>query len=192
MRPYLGTPNGPAPAPAPEVPRDNFERSETSEPQEESSSPSSDSLRRGGRQSGAQVALQAFPQVVHLLVDPEESWGEDLSKEVGLPLISLEDGSVENLADELSKPQYSQGFILEGFPVDTASAQKLDSMLENVSQEDHRVLSWDLSHESHQEVLDHYMDRDLLWMVPESSGTELANQPRNCVLSCLQGLPALQ
>ena len=193
VQPYLSTPQGEARVPEPEIsgPSDEFERSDAAEEAEESSAPPSESLRKGASRTGAQVALQAFPQVVHLLVDPDESWGEDLSKEVGLPVLSLEDGSVDDLHEKLSQPQYAKGFILEGFPADTESAQKLDAMLENVSQEDHRVLSWNLSHEKHQEVLDHYIDRDLLWMVPESDGAESAGGSKDCVLSCLQGLPAL-
>lgn len=126
------------------------------------------------------------------MVNPEEQWGENLSKEVGLPLISLRNGQVEELHHELQKPEYANGFILEGFPSDAESAQKLDSMLSQVAPQDRRVLGWELTDDSHQEVLDHYMDQDLLWMVPESSDPTSTLEASRNVMSCLVGLPALQ
>lgn len=194
VRPYLGDSDKKAgDTETVEPPKDGFERS-VGEPQDPQSStpPKSEDLREGAKRGGTQAALGAFPQVVHLLVNPEEDWGENLSQEVGLPLISLSDGKVDGLGAELKKPEYAKGFILEGFPSDTESAAKLDSLLENVAQDDHRVLGWELTNERHQEVLDHYMDLDLLWMVPECCDPADAKEAKTNLMSCLQGLPALQ
>jgi hypothetical protein len=189
VRPYLGGSGKSRPAREVPEPSDRFDRSEeTAEP----SAPSTEKLRQGARRSGTEVALRAFPQVVHLLVNPENDWGENLSKQVGLPLISLDNGSVENLEAELAKPQYANGFILEGFPSDAKSAEQLEDLLENVSEDDRRVVGWDLSNDSHQEVIDHYVNRDLLWMVPESADPESSQEAQQHLMSCLVGLPALQ
>jgi len=194
VRPYIGGGEAPVPskpdkgeeAPVPDdrfAPGDGADASEGAPPKS-----GSDEMSRGGRQTATQAALAAFPQVVHLLVDPAESWGEDLSKSVGLPLVSLQDGTVDNLAERLSQPEYAGGFILEGFPTDTGAAEKLDHLLSNVSPESHRVVGWQLENEKHQEVLDHYMDLDLLWMVPDAEKAESAQEN---LLSCLHGLPML-
>ena len=190
MRPYLGGSDEPVnlEESAPAEPTDGFE----SGPQEpESAAPPTQELRNESARSGLKTALQAFPQVVHLLVDPDENWGENLSKEVGLPLISLRDENVDGLEAELKKPEYARGFILEGFPHDSVAAEKLDGLLENTDPTGRRVLSWELSDSRHQEVLDHYMNQDLLWMVPEATDPTCASQAKDNLMSCLSGLPAL-
>lgn len=192
VRPYLGG-GEEAVGVGDEVkePGESFERSETP-PAEEKGAPPVEGFQRESSSRGMQVALSAFPQVVHLLVDPKLQWGENLAKEVGLPVVSLENRDVDQLALELRDPKFSEGFILEGYPADAEAAGQLDSLLKNVAHEDRRVLSWQLSDESHQEVLDHYMDQDLLWMVPDSSGPIGSAEVNRGVLSCLQGLPVLQ
>ena len=192
MRPYLGDSQS-RPEPNPEVkdPQDGFQPGHP-EDSKDAALPPTDGFRKGGARSAAQAALRAFPQVVHLLVDPSGPFGENLSKEVGLPLVSLQDGGVENLAIELSKPEYDNGFILEGYPSDTASAEKLDALLQNVDHNDRRVLGWELTDQKHQSVLDHYMDKDLLWMVPESLDPSDSQEAKAQIMSCLVGLPVLQ
>lgn len=196
VRPYLGggsnEPIGdsaPETKPAPQEPEDGFERSDETP---ESAAPSNDEMKKGGLRSGTHVACGAFPQVVHLLVDPSFDYAENLSKEVSLPVVSLSDGDVDKLQNELTKPEYAKGFILEGFPEDMESARRLDGLLENVAPQDRRVLSWDLTHDTHQEVLDHYMDLDVLWMVPEAQESDAEDGTQKQMMSCLQGLPALQ
>ena len=190
VRPYLGGSEEPVnlEGSAAAEPTDGFE----SGPQEpESASPPTQDLRNESTRSGMKAALQAFPQIVHLLVDPGQDWGENLSKEVGLPLISLTDEGVDCLEAELKKPEYAGGFILEGFPQDSVAAEKLDGLLENTDPTGRRVLSWELSDSRHQEVLDHYMNQDLLWMVPESNDPACSTQAKDNLMSCLSGLPAL-
>jgi hypothetical protein len=192
VRPYLGGSDEPVSldeAPISE-PSDAFERAETEA--DESTAPPLQDLRSESARGGLKTALQAFPQIVHLLVDPENDWGENLSREVGLPLISLTDDSVDGLESELQKPKYAKGFILEGYPHDSLAAEKLDGLLEKTGPEDRRVLSWELSDNAHQEVLDHYMNQDLLWMVPESGDPTCPLQAKDNLMSCLHGLPALQ
>lgn len=157
---------------------------------EEKSAPDTDGMQRRGVSLGTQAALAAFPQVVHLLVDPKLHWGENLSKETGLPVITLQDKSLDQLAADLHDPKFAEGFILEGFPTDLQAASRLDTMLENVSPDDRRVLSWEMTDDKHQEVLDHYMNQDLLWMVPESADPSSAVEAKENVMSCLHGLPA--
>jgi hypothetical protein len=191
VRPYLGGSDEPVEledAPV-EGPSDEFERAEPQEPVADA--PPAQDIRKESSRSGMQVALQAFPQVVHLLVDPQQQWGENLSQEVGLPLISLTEKNVDNLEAELRKPEYADGFILEGYPNDSSAAEKLDGLLENTGHEGRRVLSWELSDDAHQEVLDHYMNQDLLWMVPEASDPSSVVQAKDNLMSCLHGLPAL-
>jgi len=176
-----------------EDPSDGFERSESyREDSADRAAPPTEALRESSGRSGMQAALRAFPQVVHLLANPEEHWGEQVSEQVGLPLISLEDGSVETLEAELSKSKYADGFVLEGYPSNAESAEKLESLLGNVSDEGRRVVGWDLSNSTHQEVIDHYVNRDLLWMVPESTDPSSRQEACSNLMSCLQGLPALQ
>lgn len=170
-------------------PTDSFEPGETSS---ETTTPPVDELQRGASRSGVQAACRAFPQVVQLLVEPSLDWGENLSREVGLPVVSLAEGSVDTLREQLNDPKYSNGFILEGIPADAGAAAQLDDLLGNVPEQGRRVLSWDLTSDTHQEVLDHYMDRDLLWMVPESSNPADVQEARSNVLSCLHGLPAVE
>ena len=174
-----------------EDPADAFERAEPTPP-ESPSTPPTQELGKQSARSGLSVALHAFPQIVHLLVDPGNDWGENLSKEVGLPLISLTADNADRLEAELQKPKYADGFILEGFPNDSTAAEKLDGLLENTGPEGRRVLSWELTDGAHQEVLDHYMNQDLLWMVPESGDPSCPVQAKDNLLSCLHGLPALQ
>lgn len=192
VRPYVG--NGDSPVGSAEEikePNESFERSDSASV-EEKSSPPLDDLQRDAASSGMQAALSAFPQVVHLLVDPNLQWGENLAKEVGLPVISLAERNLNELAVDLKDPKFADGFILEGYPSTLEDAGKLDSLLKNVAPEDRRVLSWQLTDESHQEVLDHYMDQDLLWMVPESCDAANPVEAQNNILSCLHGLPALR
>lgn len=194
MRPFLGDSQSRY-EPEPEVkdPKDGFQPSDPEESAETRPDlPPTEDFRKGGGRSAAQAALRAFPQVVHLLVDPRGDFGENLSKEVGLPLVSLVDGAVEKLATELAKPEYDNGFILEGYPTDAASAEKLDTLLQNVDRDDRRVLGWELTDQKHQSVLDHYMDKDLLWMVPESLDPSDTQEAKAQILSCLVGLPVLK
>ena len=190
MRPYLGGSDEPVnlEKSAPAEPTDGFE---SGQQESESVAPPTQELRNESARSGLKTALQAFPQVVHLLVDPDQNWGENLSKEVGLPLISLKDENVDGLEAELKKPEYAKGFILEGFPQDSVAAEKLDGLLENTDPTGRRVVSWELSNSRHQEVLDHYMNQDLLWMVPEPTDPTCASQAKDNLMSCLSGLPAL-
>lgn len=189
VRPYLGGSDRPVELEerAPAEPTDGFERSDG----RESTAPPTEDMRRESARSGMRVALQAFPQVVHLLIDPGQDWGEKLSREVGLPLISLTDEKIDCLETELKKPEYAGGFILEGHLADSEAAEKLDGLLENTDPSDRRVLSWELVDDKHQEVLDHYINQDLLWMVPESSNPSCPDQARNNMVSCLTGLPVL-
>ena len=195
VRPFLGGgdeavgESAPETAPAPE-PTDGFQRADDA-PESESSPPPAEDLKRGRLRSGAQAACGAFPQVIHLLVDPSNDYAESLSQEMSLPVISLTEGKVDSLDQELAKPEYSKGFILEGFPHTMDQAKKLDGLLENVAPQDRRVLSWELSNETHQEVLEHYMDLDVLWMVPEAADPTSATEAKSHMMSCLQGLPAL-
>ena len=170
-------------------PSDSFD---SSRPPSDSATPPADDLRKEAGRSGARAALGAFPQVVHLLVEPNLQWGESLSQEVGLPVVSLAEVPLEGLQEKLHSPEYSRGFILEGIPQNAGQAEALDGLLENVPEDGRRVLSWELTSDTHQEVLDHYMDRDLLWMVPESTDPSNTDEARSNVLSCLHGLPALQ
>lgn len=192
VRPYLGG-SDTAAGVTEEVrePSESFERSDSAS-SEEKSAPPLEGLQRDASNAGMQAALSAFPQVVHLLVDPELQWGENLSKEVGIPVISLADRDVEQLATELKDPKFADGFILEGYPSTLEDAGQLDRLLKNVAPEDRRVLSWQLTDDSHQEVLDHYMDQDLLWMVPQAGDGANPAETQSNILSCLHGLPALR
>lgn len=136
--------------------------------------------------------LGSFPQVVHLLVDPESQLAENLSQEAGLPLVTLGKSGVDGLESVLLRPEYARGFVLEGFPQSQADAQKLDDMLRATPAEDHRVLGWEFADPCRQEVLDHYLDSGLLWMVPSSTdGCEESDSTKS-LQNCLTGLPAFR
>lgn len=155
------------------------------------SSMSTDEMRRQGSRSAAH-ALAAFPQVVHLLTEAELPYGENLAAEVDLPLVSLGSPESRDLNTLLRQPEYQDGFIIEGIPSDLQEAQHLDSMLSATGTNERRVLSWDYSSQSHQDILDHYIDEGLLWMVPPCTDPSDAEQVKHALMDCLHGLPALQ
>lgn len=152
---------------------------------------STEEMKREGTRS-AVAALAAFPQVVHLLTDVELPYGENLAAEVDLPLVSLGEPGSEDLGALLSQPKYEDGFILEGVPADIEAAKDLDQLLSATGPEARRVLSWDYNSQSHQEILDHYIDQDLLWMVPPCSDPSDAQQVKRSHMDCLVGLPAVE
>ncbi len=147
---------------------------------------SSSGMMQQGR-SVAGAALAAFPQIVHVLADPELHLGEQLSSATGLPVLSLEEKSVEEIAGVLSSQKYSQGFILQGFPSDTSVAEGLDQLLSATSPNERRVLGW--QSEKRQEIMDHYIDQGLLWNVPSESPLAPVDQVKSALLECLVGLP---
>lgn len=147
----------------------------------------SELVRQGQQAAGA--ALAAFPQVVHLLANPELHLGEQLADETGLPVVSLQENSVEELATILRGEEYSQGFILEGFPSDRKSAQGLDALLSATSPNERRVLGWQTVDTGRQEIVDHYVDQGLLWSVPSEGPQESSEVVKSALLDCLVGLP---
>lgn len=148
-------------------------------------------MRREGSRSAVK-ALAAFPQVVHLLTASELPYGESLAAEVDLPLVSLGERSPEELSKVLRGPEYQQGFIIEGIPSSLEEVEKLENLLSATGQNERRVLSWEYSSQSHQDVLDHYIDQGLLWMVPPCTNPGDAKQVKEALKDCLVGLPALQ
>ena len=133
--------------------------------------------------------LPSFPQVIHLLVEQESPLGDNLSRETGLPLVNYEEDGVGALNTLLNQPEYANGFVLEGIPESETEAQKLDQLLSATAPEDHRVLGWELADSQHQEVLDHYLDSGLLWMVPSDDGSSQEAESLTSMLECLSGLP---
>jgi hypothetical protein len=154
--------------------------------------PSAQAMTGHGQRS-AGAALAGFPQVVHLLANPELHLGKQLSDETGLPVISLEGVAVDDLEELLAQPQFADGFILEGFPVDRASAETLDGLLSATDPGGRRVLGFDTSQTgSRQEIVEHYIDQGLLWMVPAPEQQHTSEQVKTSLLECLAGLPALE
>ncbi len=158
--------------------------------QRSGSSMSSSRMRdQGAKSVGA--ALAAFPQIVHVLADPELHLGKQLSTATGLPVVSLEENSIEELATVLSAEEFAQGFILEGFPTDRGVAEGLDSLLSATSPNERRVLGWQAEKDDHQQIiLDHYIDQGLLWNVPNESPAAPSEQVTDALLECMVGLPA--
>lgn len=152
------------------------------------SSKTSEMMRQSQRAAGA--ALAAFPQVVHVLADPELHLGDQIASETGLPVLSLEETSVEELGHILTSEKFSDGFILEGFPADKQSAEGLDALLSATGPAERRVLGWQLASGHEQAILDHYIDQGLLWAVPSESPQSPPEQVKNALLDCLVGLPA--
>lgn len=148
---------------------------------------SSSGMMQQGR-SAAGAALAAFPQIVHVLADPELHLGEQLSSATGLPVLSLEEKSVEEIAGVLASKEYAQGFILQGFPRNTNVAEGIDQLLSATSPNERRVLGW--QDEKRQEIVDHYIDQGLLWNVPSESPLAPSDQVKSALLECLVGLPA--
>lgn len=161
------------------------------DPEAERGSLPTEEMRREGTRSAA-FALSAFPQVVHLLTAAELPYGENLAAEVDLPLISLGEQKTDDLSSMLRRPEYQDGFIIEGIPSSLEEVQHLDQLLSATGQEERRVLSWEYSSQEHQDVLDHYIDQGLLWMVPPCTDPSDAKQVREALMDCMVGLPALQ
>ena len=159
-----------------------------STPSTGASSKVSEMMRQGQR--AAAGALAAFPQVVHVLADPELHLGAQVASETGLPVLSLEENSVEELAQILTSKEFSQGFILEGFPMDKQSAEGLDTLLSATGPTERRVLGWQMAGGQEQEIVDHYIDQGLLWSVPSESPQSPPDQVKSALLDCLVGLPA--
>ncbi len=147
-----------------------------------------DMSRQADRSAGA--ALAAFPQVVHLLANPELHLGQGLAEETGLPLISLARTKVDELDDLLAQPQFAEGFILEGVPQDRATAEALDGLLSATDPNGRRVLGFDSCTPAQQEIQDHYIDQGLMWLVPSPEKQTSVEQTKNSLLECLVGLPA--
>lgn len=143
-------------------------------------------------QRSAGAALAAFPQVVHLLANPELHLADQIAKETGLPVVSLVSVKISELEGLLHQPQFAEGFILEGFPQDRAGAEELDGLLSATDPEGRRVLGFDASSEAQQEVVDHYINQGLLWQVPTPSAYQSPEQVKSTLLECLVGLPALE
>lgn len=153
--------------------------------------PSSQAMAEMGRSSAA-AALTAFPQIVHVLANPELHLGQGLAKETGLPVVSLAEVAVEELQGVLAQPQYAEGFILEGFPQTRASAEALDGLLSATNPNERRVLGFEATSDAQQEIQDHYIDQGLLWLVPAPAQDQTPDQVKSTLLECLVGLPALQ
>lgn len=149
-----------------------------------------DMSRQAERSAGA--ALGAFPQIVHLLANPELHLGRDLAEETGLPLISLAKTRVDDLDDLLAQPQFAEGFILEGVPQDRATAEALDGLLSATDPNGRRVLGFDSCTPAQQEIQDHYIDQGLMWLVPSPDKQANAQSMRSSLLECLVGLPAME
>lgn len=147
-------------------------------------------VQQANRSAGA--ALGAFPQVVHLLADPELHLGQGLAQETGLPLVSLEQTPVQELAALLSQPQFAEGFILEGFPENQADALVLDGLLGATGPNERRVLGFEQEAPEKQEIVDHYVDQGLLWLVPACEQKVGSAQTQKDLMECLAGLPALE
>lgn len=155
----------------------------------ESSMSGSQMKEQAARAAGA--ALVAFPQIVHVLADPQLHLGAQLSTATGLPVVSLKETSVEELATVLTAEEFAQGFILEGFPKDRSMAEGLDSLLAATSPNERRVLGWQAEKNVHQQsILDHYIDQGLLWSVPNESPAAPSEQVTDALLECMVGLPA--
>lgn len=150
---------------------------------------SSAALLEQGRQSAA-GALRAFPQVVHLLADPELHFGDSLAARTGLPLVNLEETPVDELGARLAQPEFADGFILEGFPEDRAEALALDSLLGATGAHEHRVLSFDQPTTEKQEIVDHYIDKGLMWLIPGGAESD-PGKTQSDMMECLAGLPVL-
>jgi hypothetical protein len=159
--------------------------------QRSSRSASTQSMTEAARQT-AGTALMAFPQIVHVLANPELHLGQQLAQETGLPVVSLDEVGVDELEDVLSQPEYAEGFILEGFPEDRTDAETLDGLLSATSPNERRVLGFDTPSEAQQEIVEHYIDQGLLWMVPSPAPTQNSAQLKSTMLECLVGLPALE
>lgn len=153
--------------------------------------PSTQSMAEHANRS-AGAALAAFPQVVHLLANPELHLADQIAQETGLPVVSLDDTEISELEGLLAQPQYADGFILEGFPQDRARAEQIDGLLSATSPDGRRVLGFETTSESQQEVVDHYIDQGLLWQVPAPSASQSPAQVKSNLLECLAGLPALE
>lgn len=152
---------------------------------------SAQSMAAHGERSAGR-ALAAFPQIVHLLANPELHLGRHLSASTGLPLVSLGQGtSVDDLESMLTKPEFADGFILEGIPADRASAENLDGLLSATNPSGRRVLGWESESAQQQEIVDHYIDQGLMWVVPAPDGTDGPQKVKSSLLECLVGLPAL-
>jgi hypothetical protein len=144
-----------------------------------------------GRES-AGAALAGFPQVVHVLANPELHLGAQIAGETGLPVVSLQETPVGELEDLLSQPEYGEGFILEGIPSNVRQAQEIDSLLGATDPSGRRVLGWETTSEAQQEILDHYTNQGLLWVVATPAAQAPAEQVKSSLVECLVGLPALK
>jgi hypothetical protein len=146
----------------------------------------------GHSRRSAGAALAAFPQIVHVLANPELHLGQQLAEETGLPLVSLAETAVDELEDLLVDERYAEGFILEGIPADRAAAQSLDGLLSATDANGRRVLGWESESKAQQEIMDHYIDQGLLWVVPSPQSHSTPEQMKSTLLECLTGLPALE
>jgi hypothetical protein len=149
---------------------------------------STQSMAEQGRRT-AGAALGGFPQVVHVLANPELHLGQQVSDQTGLPVVNLQQTPVDQLEELLAQPRFHEGFILEGYPADRAEAKQLDSILSATDPNGRRVLGWESERPEQQEIVDHYIDQGLLWMMPSPSA-QTPEQVKSTLVECLAGLPA--
>ena len=186
--PYSAVRPETVPAESPEEPARVSEPSDAFEDSASWRMPGSSDI--GTESLGSQHSIA---QVVHLLVDSETDFAEELSEEIGLPVLSLGETSLDELESELTKERYADGLILEGIPRDFEEARELDSLFRQVTPENHRVLGTSLVDESFQGVVDHYTNLDLLWIVPDVESDEKSDSKTlQDMLLCLQGMPVLE
>ncbi len=153
---------------------------------------STQSLRRSGLETAVRT-LEAFPQVIQILSEPFAELGAEVARQAGLPLLSLdEEMSVDTLASVLQRTEYQQGFVLQGAPATPEQAEALDRLLAATPEGERRVLSWDSNESIPTEVVDHYVDKGLLWMLPAETENLEPVRSLDTVLQCLVGLPAFE
>lgn len=143
-------------------------------------------LRQGAHAAGQ--ALSFFPQIVHILADPQVHLGVELSKATGLPVITLSKSSVDSLSNLIKDERYLNGFILEGFPVSESQARALDGILESSSKLEHRVLGWQAASEEQQEVVDHYINQGMLWSLDSVISPNEGQKAVEVLVECIDTL----
>lgn len=146
----------------------------------------------GQANQSAGAALAGFPQIVHVLANPELHLARQIAEETGLPVVSLSETPVAELEELLASPEYTEGFILEGFPSDVAQAQELDSLLGATDPNGRRVLGWESNTPAQQPIVDHYIDQGLLWVVATPAAQAPPQEVKTSLVECLVGLPALK